>query len=122
MLLLDGRSAMHASDRQSASASGADSESISRRSFLQAGAVAGAALTGWSSTSSAQSDAEALASIERHGDSDLAAASIAQLQARMSSGKLTSRELVEIYLRRIHVIDRGLDLSSVIQLNPDARK
>ena len=39
----------------------------------------------------------------------------------MASGDLSSRELVDIYLRRIRVIDKGLDLSSVLELNPDAR-
>ena len=113
---------MHASDPDSAPKPGADTESVSRRSFLQAGALAGAALTGWPSTASAQSAAEALANIERHGDRDVAGASIAELQRRMSSGRLTSRELVEIFLRRIHFIDRELDLRSIIQLNPDARR
>ena len=89
---------MHASDEESAPAPGADNESISRRSFLQAGAVAGAALTGWSSTSSAQSTAEALASFERHDHSNIAAASIAELQESMSSGRLTSRELGLVFM------------------------
>ena len=39
----------------------------------------------------------------------------------MASGDLSSRELVDIYLRRIRVIDKELDLSSVLELNPDAR-
>ncbi|MGH8175741.1 MAG: amidase [Steroidobacter sp.] len=99
------------------------SDGVSRRSFLQAGALAGtgAALAAWS-TGHAQDVESAIADADRFGEHDLAGASIAELQRRMSSGRLSSRELVEIYLRRIHFIDRGLDLSSVLQLNPDARR
>lgn len=93
---------------------------ISRRSFLQAGALAGtgAALAAW--------PAGAQENIDSHdrsgGERDIAGASIAELQRRMASGRLSSRQLVDIYLRRIHAIDRGLDLGSVLQLNPDARR
>jgi amidase len=43
---------------------------------------------------------------------------IADAQARMASGKLTSRRLVEMYLERIKEID--VKLRSVIEVNPDA--
>src|SRR3954464_6871751 len=47
--------------------------------------------------------------------------SIAQLQDGMSSGRYTSRHLVELYTSRIEAIDRsGPALRSVIELNPDA--
>jgi len=43
------------------------------------------------------------------------------LQQAMSSGKLTSRRITELYLARIDALDRkGPALSSVIQTNPDA--
>ena len=45
-------------------------------------------------------------------------ASIADLQARMKSGKLTSRALTEAYLARIRKLDPKLH--SVIEVNPDA--
>ncbi len=46
---------------------------------------------------------------------------IAELQARMSSGRLTSHALVRMYLARIEAIDRrGPALNSVIEVNPDA--
>jgi amidase len=46
---------------------------------------------------------------------------VADLQQAMSSGKYTSRRLVELYLRRIDEIDRrGPALRSIITLNPDA--
>jgi amidase len=45
----------------------------------------------------------------------------AQLQEAMTRGRLTSRQLVEQYLRRIERIDRsGPTLRSVIEINPDA--
>jgi amidase len=46
---------------------------------------------------------------------------VAQLQDAMASGRLTSRQLVERYTKRIQEIDdRGPTLRSVIELNPDA--
>src|SRR5919109_4617126 len=48
-------------------------------------------------------------------------ATVAQLQAAMSSGKLTSLQLTEFYLTRILMLDqKGPGVNSVIQLNPDA--
>jgi amidase len=48
-------------------------------------------------------------------------ASIAQLQAKMASHRLTSEALVRFYLRRIARLDRkGTTLNAVITLNPDA--
>jgi len=50
-------------------------------------------------------------------------ATISQLQARLQSGRLTSRTLVAAYLARIEDLDRrGPKLNSVIELNPDASK
>ena len=47
--------------------------------------------------------------------------SIAELQEQMTRGLLSSRDLVEMYLKRIAEIDqRGPSLRSVIELNPDA--
>ena len=52
---------------------------------------------------------------------DVVEASIADLQAAMSSGRITSRELVSLYLARIKAIDKaGPRINSVIELNPDA--
>src|SRR5260370_39054506 len=50
-------------------------------------------------------------------------ATIAQLQAEMASGKLTSVELTNFYIQRIHALDQpGADhgVNSIIELNPDA--
>ncbi|WP_240126731.1 amidase [Thermomonas alba] len=50
-------------------------------------------------------------------------ASIADLQAKMSAGTLTSHALAQAYLDRIAAIDRaGPAINAVIELNPDALK
>lgn len=47
--------------------------------------------------------------------------SITDLQAAMTSGRYTSRQLVELYLQRIEDIDReGPALRAIIETNPDA--
>lgn len=46
---------------------------------------------------------------------------ICQLQEKMSQGELTSRQLIELYLGRIELIDRqGPKLNSIIEVNPGA--
>jgi len=46
---------------------------------------------------------------------------VAQLQAMMSSGELTSEELTQFYLERIERLDRdGPTVNSIIEVNPDA--
>jgi amidase len=46
---------------------------------------------------------------------------IAELQGKMSSGELTARQLAEMYLSRIALIDEGgPGINSVLELNPDA--
>jgi amidase len=53
---------------------------------------------------------------------DLAEATIADLEERMTDGRETARSLVDKYLARIEAIDRnGPTLKSVIEINPDAR-
>jgi len=50
-------------------------------------------------------------------------ATVAQLQAAMASGKLTSVKLTEFYLARIRALDQGPEgVNSIIELNPDALK
>jgi len=51
-------------------------------------------------------------------DIDIANATVSELQAAMSGGRLTARSLVEQYLRRIADIDKKLN--SVIEIDPDA--
>src|SRR5882757_5631361 len=48
-------------------------------------------------------------------------ATVAQLQAAMASGRLTSVKLTEYYLARIRALDAGHEgVNSIIELNPDA--
>jgi amidase len=48
-------------------------------------------------------------------------ATIAQLQEWMTSGRYTSRQITDLYLKRIDEIDRrGPELRSLIEINPDA--
>ena len=52
---------------------------------------------------------------------ELDEADIAQLQAWMTSGRYSSRQLTELYIRRIEQIDRnGPALTSIAEINPDA--
>ncbi len=47
--------------------------------------------------------------------------SIAELQQKLTSGELTTRQLTEMYLGRIALVDEGENgLHSIIELNPDA--
>jgi amidase len=53
--------------------------------------------------------------------SDIEEATVADLQAAMSTGKLTAVGLVQKYLARIEKLDQhGLEVNSVLELNPDA--
>jgi len=64
-----------------------------------------------------------LAAAQNHnsGPTKFNEATIAQLQADMASGKVTSVELTQFYITRILALDqKGPVVNSVIQLNPDA--
>jgi amidase len=55
------------------------------------------------------------------GDKDYNEATVAQLQALMSQGKLTSEKLTKFYIQRILDLDQGgPGVNSVIEFNPDA--
>ncbi len=101
-------------------------DGISRRSFLGAGAAlagGGAALTAWGTSHAQDAATNSWRDDDDHrpdSDREIAYATIAQLQARMAAKRLTSTELVHIYLRRIQEIEGKLDLNAIIQLNPDA--
>jgi amidase len=92
---------------------------VSRRSFLKyttaTGAVAAAAGTAVPAAA-APADAD-------HGVPPFRfeEATIAELQQAMAAGSLTSRQLTRAYLRRIRQLDlTGIQLNSVIEVNPDA--
>lgn len=95
---------------------------VSRRTFLQWGALAGASapvagLLGTPSPAEAQTTPAFEPAVE------LVEATIAELQEAMTRGGLTSRNLVDMYLDRIRELDQsGPEIFSVLEVNPDARR
>ncbi len=58
-----------------------------------------------------------------HAPFPLEEATASQLQDWMTAGRYTSRQLVEMYLKRIDDIDRsGPTLRSILEINPDASR
>lgn len=54
-------------------------------------------------------------------DFELDEETISSLQGKLASGKYTSEQLVELYLKRIQAIDKeGFTLNSIIEINPEA--
>ncbi len=94
-------------------------QDVDRRTFLRqsALAIAGAVLTDVvaSPAASAQDVQGPFFQLEE--------ATIAELQAEMAAGRLTSRRLVEMYIQRIDAIDkRGPAINTILEINPDALK
>ena len=90
---------------------------LSRRDLFKVGAVAGAG-----ASVAALARSVDLADPVHAAPSDLNEATIAQLQAAMASGTVSSVELVNFYLSRIQTLDQsGPTVNSIIELNPDAR-
>jgi len=114
-------------DDENPASAGAAVAPVSRRSFLQLGAAAGAGATLaglGASASAAQASVSHAAGDARHDDAtefEFAEATIADLQAAMAAGELSSRELVRAYMQRINKVDRrGPALNTIIEVNPDA--
>ncbi|HEY0766412.1 MAG TPA: amidase [Steroidobacteraceae bacterium] len=58
---------------------------------------------------------------ESEDDFPFLEATVAQLQAQMAAGRLTSEQLTRAYIERIHKLDStGPGVNAVIELNPDA--
>ncbi len=92
-----------------------ESDGISRRDVLRLGLATGAA----AATFAAAGRIDVLAA----PPSNLNEATIAELQAAMQSGSLSSKDLVDYYLARIRALDQaGPGVNSVIEVNPDARR
>jgi amidase len=88
---------------------------VSRRDFLRLGALAsaGAIFAPRERSFAARGQSARLDSLEE--------ATIAELQAAMTAGQLTSLEITRMYLERIEAIDRsGPGLNSMIEINPQA--
>lgn len=89
---------------------------VSRRTFLKSGVVTAAAAAAATTPGLAAGQPT-----HARPHRDLEELTIAEMQAAMAAGNLTSRELVGGYLNRIGVLDRGrTDLRSIIETNPDA--
>jgi amidase len=93
---------------------------LDRRDFLKTGLTGGifaATLPGLATADETNSSSPS----SETKSFELNEVTTAELQAGMSSGKYTSRSLVEKYIARIKSIDRkGPELHTVIELNPDA--
>jgi amidase len=94
---------------------------LTRRNFLRLTAVSGAATFAKPTTATAElsrTDAGRAAHVKPF---ELDEVTLAELQVRMASGRLSAATLTKKYLARISEIDRrGPTLRSVIELNPDA--
>ena len=88
-------------------------KSQNRREFLKAGAAGLAAIALFR-----DSRGEMITFADGDPFPELVEVTIGELQAKMKSGQLTSRRLVEMYLERIKQVDTKT--RSVIEINPDA--
>lgn len=94
-----------------------------RRDFLANGSLLAAGVSLLSSCNQKQRDDKAIAAPDNEtaGDFELNEKTIDDLQQEMASGKLTSEQITQLYLKRIEAIDKnGPQLNSVIELNPEA--
>ncbi|MFZ0687355.1 MAG: amidase [Terriglobales bacterium] len=101
------------------------SKSNSRRAFLRAGVSATLASAAYPAFASARAldppPATAQTGAALRQDFVLDEITIEDLQKGFASGKYTSRSVTEMYLARIHEIDKaGPRVNAVIEINPDA--
>ncbi|MBM3845486.1 MAG: amidase [Verrucomicrobia bacterium] len=96
---------------------------MQRRAFLQHSALLGLGMhTGLGLMPVQAASAPTSRELRRRFSfTDLAEMSVAELQAALGKGDITSADLTKAYLQRIDQIDRsGPRINSVIELNPDA--
>lgn len=97
---------------------------MKRRSFLTTATLASAGLTTLLVTGCTTSTKknEDLPPVEDSSEVfELDEESIGSLREKLTSGKYTSEQIVQMYLKRIEAIDKnGPKLNSVIEINPDA--
>ncbi|MCJ8208531.1 amidase [Mucilaginibacter sp. RS28] len=92
---------------------------MQRRKFLQTSSLASLTIGSIFNTNAAKAENDAVSAPATAFD--LTEKSITDLQQLMRDKKYTSRQLVEMYLKRIQTIDKaGPKLNAVIELNPDA--
>jgi len=97
---------------------------MKRRSFLTNTTLASAGLTTLlitGCTSSTKKDENSQSVEDSNASFELDEETIGSLREKLASGKYTSEQLVQLYLKRIETIDAtGPQLNSVIEINPDA--
>src|SRR3954451_10866822 len=100
-------------------------DEVSRRTFLRLGAIAGAGapLAGLLGDKAAAAAALDVETEPAHGSFTVVETSIADLQAALTKGRVSSVDLVNQYMDRIASLDQGGPrVNSVLELNPEARK
>lgn len=97
---------------------------MKRRSFLTTATLASAGLTTFlitSCTSSSKKNEDSIPVQVADEAFELDEETISSLREKLTSGKYTSEQLVQLYLKRIEAIDNnGPQLNSVIEINPEA--
>ncbi len=94
---------------------------MNRRNFLKNGATAGVLSTISFSAAALPLSLASSGDAVFADDFELNETSINELQASMQSGKLSSKAITKMYLKRIEQIDKnGPKLNAIIELNPDA--
>lgn len=92
-----------------------------RRNFLKTGSIAGITLSSLSLNACTTASGKKPADTTTADNFELNEVTVAELQQDMKSGKYTSHAITQLYLNRIHDIDKaGPKLNAVIALNPDA--
>jgi amidase len=92
-----------------------------RRNFLKTGSIAGITLSALSINGCSAVPEKTPVDTPKAYNFDLDEATIDELQQKMKNGKYTSRAITQMYLDRIHDIDKnGPKLNAIIELNPDA--
>lgn len=93
---------------------------MQRRNFFKTAALGGGTLALAPLSSCVQPKSSTSNTID-YTDFELNEVTLAQLQGKMSSGKLTSEEITQKYLDRIEKINKkGPELRAVIEINPEA--
>ncbi|MES2854110.1 MAG: amidase [Bacteroidota bacterium] len=97
---------------------------MKRRSFLTTATLASAGLTTLlitGCTSGTKKEEDSVSVEDSNAIFELDEETIGSLREKLASGKYTSEQLVQLYLKRIEAIDKnGPQLNSVIEVNPDA--
>jgi len=92
-----------------------------RRNFLKTGSIAGITLSTLSINGCSVAPEKKPVDTPEVYNFELNEATIDELQQKMKNGKYTSRAITQLYLDRIHSIDKnGPKLNAIIELNPDA--